>query len=94
MSYDALTISAITIIIVVIAVVIIVGRNKAATEMRLRRIASNLMMAQSNDEARELCKKLRNKYPDLCAGIDYTLKLEGDKVKIDEWNSSRPRPDV
>ena len=92
MSYDAFTLSAITVIVGVIIVVIIVSRSRAATEIKLRNVARNLIMAQSNEDARELCKELREKYPELCAGIDYTLKLEGGKAKIDEWNNSEPRP--
>jgi hypothetical protein len=51
-------------------------------------------MLASHDEAREICKKIREKYPDLCAGLDYTMKLDGDKVKIDKWNAPGPRPDL
>jgi hypothetical protein len=94
MSYDALTISAVTIIILVIFVVIFVGKSRAATELKIRTLARNLTMMSSSDEARDICRELREKYPDLCAGIDYTFKIEGDKVKIDEWNNSKPRPDL
>ena len=66
MSYDALTISAVTIIIVVIFVVIYVGKSRAATEMKIRTLASNLMMMESHEEARELCRKIREKYPTAC----------------------------
>jgi hypothetical protein len=81
------------IIFVVIFVVIMVGRNRAATDLKLRTIVSNLMMVHASEDARALCKELRKKYPELCAGIDYTLKMEGDNVKIDEWNNDKPRPD-
>lgn len=94
MSYDAFTLSAIMVIVGVIIVVIIVGRSRAATELKLRNVARNLIMAQSHEDAKNICKELREKYPDLCAGIDYTLKLEGDKVKIDEWNNAKPRPNL
>ncbi|MCG6937837.1 MAG: hypothetical protein LJE83_06635 [Gammaproteobacteria bacterium] len=94
MSYDALTISAVMIIIFVIFVVVLVGKNRAATEFKLRSLSRNLSMLASHDEAREICKKIREKYPDLCAGLDYTMKLDGDKVKIDKWNAPGPRPDL
>ena len=94
MSYDALTISAVTIIIVFIIVIIMIGRNKTATELRMRILANNLLMMQSNEEAMEICKKIHEKYPHLCAGIDFTLKKDGSNVKIDEWNSKVPRPDI
>ena len=94
MSYDALTISAVTIIAVFIIVIIMVGKSKAATEMRLRILARNLVMMQSNEEAMEICRKIHEKYPELCAGIDFTLKEEGNGIEVDEWNSDKPRPDV
>ncbi|HHJ34317.1 MAG TPA: hypothetical protein ENJ87_00985 [Gammaproteobacteria bacterium] len=94
MSYDALTLSAITIIFVFIIVIVLVGRNRAATEMRMRNLARNLLMMQSSEDAREICQKIHKKYPDLCAGIDFTFRDEGNGVEIDEWNSDKPRPEV
>ena len=94
MSYDALTISAITIIAVFIIVTIMVGKSKTATEIRMRILARNLHMMQSNEEAMEICRKIHEKYPELCAGIDFTLKNEGNRIEIDEWNSNKPRPEV
>lgn len=94
MSYDAFTISAVTIIIVVIFVVIYVGKSRAATEMKIRTLANNLTMMHSHEEARNICRKIREQYPHLCAGIDYTLKVDDGKVEIQEWNAPDPRPDL
>ena len=94
MSYDALTVSAITIIVAFIIVVIMVGKGKAATEMKMRILARNLLFMQSNEEAMEICRKVHEKYPELCAGIDFTLKDKGNGVEVDEWNSEKPRPEV
>lgn len=94
MSYDAFTISAITIIIVLIVVVILIGKSKTATEMRMRELARNLLFMQSNKEALEICNKIRKKYPDICAGLDFTFKESGDGVEIDEWKIDKPRPDI
>jgi len=93
-SYDAFTISAVAIIAVLVFVLVIVGKSRAATEMKMRILANNLMMMESNEEARELCRKIRKKYPHLCAGIDFTLKIDGNSATIDEWNSTEPRPDL
>ena len=93
MSYDALTISAVTIIAVFIIVIIMVGKSKAATEIKMRILARNLLIMQSSEEALEICRKIHKKYPELCAGIDFTLKDEGNGIEIDEWNSDKPRPD-
>ena len=93
MSYDALTISAITIIAVFIIVIIMVGKSKAAVEIKMRILARNLLIMQSSEEALEICRKIHKKYPELCAGIDFTLKDEGNGIEIDEWNSDKPHPD-
>ena len=93
MSYDALTISAVTIIAVFIIVIIMVGKSKAATEIKMRILARNLLIMQSSEEAMEICRKIHKKYPELCAGIDFTLKDEGNGIEIDQWNSDKPRPD-
>lgn len=92
MSYDYLTASAIIIVIVLIVVIILLGRNNAVIDMRLRKLARNLSLLQTNEEARKLCKEIHEKYPDLCAGMDFTLKEDGGSVKIDEWSSNKPRP--
>ena len=94
MSYDALTLSAVTIIAVIIIVVIVVGRSKAATEIKMRILARNLLLMQSSEEAMDICRKVHEKYPELCAGIDFTLKDEGNGIEIDEWNSAKPHPDA
>ncbi len=92
MSYDYLTASAIIIVIVLIVVIILLGRNNAVIDMRLRKLARNLSLLQTNEEARKLCKEIHEKYPDLCAGMDFTLKEDGGSVKIDEWSSNKPQP--
>ena len=94
MSFDTLTISAITIIVFFIIVVVMVGKSKNATEIKMRTLSRNLLMMQSNEEARELCLKVHKKYPELCVGIDFTLKDEGNGVEIDEWNSDMTHPDA
>ena len=94
MSYDAFPLSAVTIIVVIIIVVIVVGRSKAATEIKMRILARNLLMMQSSEEAMEICRKIHEKYPELCAGIDFTLKDEGNGIEIDQWNSDKPHPDA
>ena len=94
MFYDAFTISAITIIVASIIAIILIGRNRAATEMRMRTLARNLIMMQSSEDAQEICKKIRKKYPELCAGIDFTLKENEQGVSIDEWNNDKPKPEI
>ena len=71
-----------------------VGRSKTATEIKMRTLARNLLMMQSSEDAREICRKIHKKYPELCAGIDFTLKDEGNGIEIDKWNSDKPRPDA
>ncbi|NOQ68940.1 MAG: hypothetical protein GQ573_02325 [Gammaproteobacteria bacterium] len=94
MSYDALTLSAVTIIVVFIIAVIMVGKSKAAVDIKMRTLARNLQMLQSSEEAMEICREIHKKYPELCAGIDFTFKDEGNGIEIDEWNSDKPHPEA
>ena len=50
-------------------------------------------LVMHNEKAVAYCKSIHDKYPGLCAGIDFTLKEDGDNVAIEEWNSEHPRPD-
>ena len=94
MSFDAFTLSAIAIVIAVIIVLVAASRSRAANEIRMRKLSRNLLITQSSEDAREICRKIHKKYPELCAGIDFTLKDDGNGVEIDEWNSDKSRPDV
>jgi signal transduction histidine kinase len=92
MSYDALTIAAIVIVVVLIVVIILISRSNANTERKMRMLARHLIMLEGNREAMNLCKDIHEKYPDLCVGLDFTLRGSGDQVEIDEWNSDKPKP--
>ena len=92
MSYDALTVTAIVVVAVLIVVIILVGRSNANNDRKMRLLARHLTMLQGNEEAMNLCKDIHQKYPDLCGGLDFTLKQKGDRVEIDEWNSNNPKP--
>ena len=92
MSYDALTIAAIAIVVVLILVIILIGRSNANYDRKMRILARHLMMMQDNEEAKKLCKEIREKHPDLCVGLDFTFRENGEHIEIDEWNSSKPRP--
>lgn len=94
MSYDALTISLIITAAFFIIIMIIIGNNKTATDIKMRALANHLATLQSNKEAMEICRKIHEQYPGLCAGIDFTLKNESNGIEIDEWNSDKPRPDI
>lgn len=94
MSYDALTISVIITVAVFIIVIIMISNSKTATDIKMRTLARSLVTMQENKEAMEICRKIHEKYPELCAGIDFTLKDESNGIEIDEWNSENPRPDV
>lgn len=92
MSYDALTISAIVVVVILIAVIIIIGRNKADIEHRMKVLARQLTLLEANEKAIEICKVIHKKYPELCIGVDFTLRESKDGVKIDKWNSDNPKP--
>jgi hypothetical protein len=92
MSYDALTIAAIAIVAVLIVVIILIGRSNADNERKMRILARHLMMMEGNEEAMKLCQDIHKEHPDLCVGLDFTFRENGESVEIDEWNSSKPRP--
>ena len=92
MSYDALTIAAIVTVAVLIVVIVLIGRSNAENDRKMRLLARHLMMLEGNEEAINLGREIHQKYPDLCVGLDYTLRKQGDNVEIDEWNSDKPRP--
>jgi hypothetical protein len=92
MSYDALTISAIVIAVTLIVVIVLIGRSNANNDRKMRRLARHLMLLEGNEEAMKLCKEIHRKHPDLCVGLDFTLRENGESVEIDEWNSTEPPP--
>ena len=92
MSYDALTIAAIVTVVVLIVVIILIGRSNENNDRKMRILARHLAMLDRNQEAMALCKEIHEKYPDLCVGLDFTLRESGDGVEIDEWKSDRPKP--
>lgn len=92
MSYDALTIAAIVTVAVLVVVIVLIGRSNAENDRKMRLLARHLMMLEGNEEAVHLCREIHQKYPDLCVGLDYTLRKQGDSVEIDDWNSDKPRP--
>lgn len=92
MSYDALTISAIVIVVVLIVVIALIGRNNANTERKMRILARHLVMLEGNEEAKKLCQDIHREYPDLCVGLDFTLRESPGGVEIDEWKTNSPRP--
>ncbi|MBT8440274.1 MAG: hypothetical protein KJO91_11145 [Gammaproteobacteria bacterium] len=92
MSYDALTITAIVIAVVIIAVIIFVGRSNANNERKMRALADHLIMLEGNEEAMKLCKQIHDEYPELCIGLDYTLREKKEGVEIGEWKSNHPKP--
>ena len=94
MSFDALTISVIITVAVFIIVIIMISNNKTASEIKMRALARHLVTMQSNKEAMEICREIHEKYPELCAGIDFTLKHDSNGIEIDEWNSDKPHPDA
>lgn len=90
---DNLTVSAIVVAIITILVVILTRKQTINTDKKMKRIAKQFTLIQYNDKARAYCMRIRDKYPDLCAGIDYTLKEKGGDVVIDKWNTEKPRPE-
>jgi len=92
MILDNLTVAAIVIAIMVIIGAIALTRHTANTDKKIHRMAKQFSLIQHNNVACAFCKHIYSKYPELCAGVDFTLKENGDDVEIDEWHSHHPRP--
>jgi len=90
---DNLTISAVVIAIILIITVFMLMKQKAGAEKKIARMTQQFTLVMHNGKAVEYCRNIHDKYPNLCAGIDFTLKENGDDVEIEEWNSDQPRPD-
>jgi len=90
---DNLTISAVVIAIILIIIVFMLMKQKAGAEKKVARMTQQFTFVMHNEKAIEHCRRIHDKYPDLCAGIDFSLRQKGDDVEIDEWNSDQPRPD-
>lgn len=93
MILDSLTVSALVVAIMVIIGAIALTRHSANTDKKIYRMAKQFSLIQHNDKARAYCRHIYSKHPELSAGIDYTLKENGDDVEIDEWHSPHPRPE-
>ncbi len=90
---DNLTISAVVIAIILIIIVFILMKQKASANKTISRMTQQFTLVMHNKKAVAYCKSIHDRYPNLCAGIDFTLKQKGDDVEIEEWNSDQPRPD-
>jgi len=92
MYFDNLTGVTIIIVITLVLVTIMLTMHRASTDKKIHKLANQFSLIQHNENASTMCKHIHEKHPELCAGIDYTLKMKGDNVVIDEWNSHHPRP--
>ena len=90
---DNLTISAVVIAIILIILVFMLMKQKASANKTIARMTQQFTLVMHNEKAVAYCKNIHDRYPNLCAGIDFTLKQKGDDVEIEEWNSDQPRPD-
>ena len=89
---DNLTWTFIVIAIILAIVSLMLAVNNRRTEKKLRSMAHHLSLLQRSEAARALCERIRAIDIKLCAGLDYTMKENGDDVEIDEWYNHHPRP--
>lgn len=94
MSADNLTLAAVIIVVIMIMVIIMLAKNRSDTDRKLRKMAAQMALIQHNEKARELCQRVQKINPQLCAGIDFTIRENGSEVEIDEWNCKHPKPDL
>ncbi len=94
MSADNLTLAAVIIVVIMVVMVVLLAKNRNETDRQLRKMARQMALMQVNDKARAACQRIREQHPDLCAGIDFTLKENGDQIEIDEWNCKHSKPQL
>ena len=95
MSFDLATISAIIVILVVVAFLIFIIRDtERRNEAKMRQIMHQSVFMGRNEAAWELCRRVHEKYPDACPGLDFTFKEDGRGVFVDEWKLPFPKPEV
>ena len=92
MYFDNLTGVSLVIAITLFIVLVLMYLHKTNTDKKIHRLAKQFHLIHHNEKAKQLCRLLHEKYPELCAGIDYTLKENGDVVSVDEWKSHHPHP--
>ncbi len=92
MILDNLTFAALLITFILIIVAVALTIHKTRTDKKLYTMAMQFTLIQHNDQAHSYCKHIYSKHPELCLGIDYTLKEDGDCVEIDKWDSYHSRP--
>lgn len=90
---DNLTASAIVIAIIMIIIVFMLMKQKANAYKKIDKMTQQFTLVMHNEKAVAYCKRIHDKYPNLCAGIDFTLKESGDEVEIEEWNSDHSQPE-
>ena len=95
MSFDIATISAILVSLgVLVFMVVTIRRADDRNERRMRRIVHQSVLMQRNEAAWELCRRVRDEYPEACPGLDFTFKEDGQGVSLDSWKLPYPRPEV
>ncbi len=94
MTIDNLTLAAIIISVILVIVTLMLATHNKKNEQKMRRMAHQMMLMNRNEKAHALCKKIQSISPDLCAGLDFTLKENGDDVEIDTWDTHHPKPNA
>ena len=95
MAIDALSIAAIIVsLVVAIAVFWISTRFGRELERKLRRLARQQALLLDNVEARELCRMVREQYPEACAGLDFMIEMDDTgRPRLAAWHLDAPKPD-
>ncbi len=94
MAIDALSIAAIIVsLIVAVAVYWLATNFNRQLDRKLRRLAKHQEALLNSAEARELCRLIRDQYPNACAGLDFTVEAgEAGFPRIAEWRLDGPKP--
>lgn len=91
--FDPLSISAILVsLVTVVAVLWLIRKSNRDQDQKLRAISNTHMGFHTHRTARELCTALQSKYPHLCPGLDYTIRVDNqERAFLEQWRPSVPR---
>ncbi|KRT55547.1 hypothetical protein [endosymbiont of Ridgeia piscesae] len=93
MSFDFATLSALLVFVVILVFLVMEIRStRREVKEQLRQVSQHNALFQRNQQAWELCQAIHEQYPDVCPGLDYTMRVDEQGAHLDQWLADSPRP--
>ncbi len=93
MNADALTWSALIVALITVVVLFVLIQRMNRYKDDLRCAVKHMHDMQHNEELHQLCLAIRQRYPDLCGGVDYELATGEQGAYVRKWMNKNPEPD-